>query len=914
MDFNVRQRRQLPDDGNNGFMSSSLSSSRQQKDSSSSSLLSSSLRSPSKRLSGLITWPVLFVFHLVLFLFISSRRSTFPLPKATSPNNQYNDAFEEETARKHLDALVSFGQRTVGSYANEKLAKDYILNELYQIQKNVVSTAHTLQVDTQNVSGQFSMRLKSDFLSVYRNLKNLVAKLDPVSKFEDATENSVLVNCHYDSVVESPGAGDDASSCALMLEVLRALSQRRTPLRHSIIFLFNSAEENMLQASHGFITQHPWANTVKAFVNLDAAGAGGWEIVFQAGPQHPWLIQTYAQSVSYPFASILGQEIFQGGLVPSDTDYQIFHRYGQIPGLDIAYVSNGYVYHTKNDRPEYIEPGCFQRGGDNLKALLEGIASTPKLVNPGADRHGDMVFFDLVGIVMIAYPKRMATILNVVIIVFGLFGILKRRMGSGHARLGISNGTYLKRLFQAIFGLFFMWICLVLAILASAFLLVRAGCSMSWYNHSLNVFWIFVAPAVAASLGALMLLKKFVHKNIDPSALESLYYDANIIIWSAFLAFLTYCNIGSAFLLTLWLWCMFLVRDRLMAILNLRSQDKPAHFLVLHLGAICLPTIMTLYLSHLSLLFFLPIMGRVGSFVIPDIAVGAMVALPIIFITGFNANLIMVSSGKKQALLALTAIIMIGTGTVLFTDYGFPYNTDGSKPAYQRVILNQIRRRFHDHNGNLTKSDAGLWFVTLDYSGLKGIQKEMPDYLKKGIQPLKCEGPYCGWPYLYPFIWIIDFRTTAYVQIDADFRAPSVQVNLVSKRMSAIREVELTFEVTGPDHMVAFVSPHAGCPLVRWSLSDELPRLAKLPSDIDQDVYFVYYSHAEKPFTPWTFSLTFAVPQNWKIDQVVTDIAFAGHYLHGGLKASAELSAAEKRLPKWVTPVTWTSVYDSWIF
>ena len=51
-----------------------------------------------------------------------------------------------------------------------------------------------------------------------------------------------------------------------------------------------------------------------------------------SGPQHPWLIQTYAQSVNYPFASILGQEIFQGGLVPSDTDYQIFHRYGQVPG------------------------------------------------------------------------------------------------------------------------------------------------------------------------------------------------------------------------------------------------------------------------------------------------------------------------------------------------------------------------------------------------------------------------------------------------------------------------------------------------------------------------------------------------------------------------------------------------------
>lgn len=43
------------------------------------------------------------------------------------------------------------------------------------------------------------------------------------------------------------GASDDLVSCATMLEVLRIMALSETAFTHSVIFLFNGAEETGLQ-------------------------------------------------------------------------------------------------------------------------------------------------------------------------------------------------------------------------------------------------------------------------------------------------------------------------------------------------------------------------------------------------------------------------------------------------------------------------------------------------------------------------------------------------------------------------------------------------------------------------------------------------------------------------------------------
>jgi len=153
---------------------------------------------------------------------------------------------------------------------------------------------------------------------------------------------------------------------------------------------------------------------------------GGKEIVFQTGPEHPWLVRAYTDVAPYPCAQVIGQEIFQGGLIPSDTDFRIFRDYGQIPGIDIAYISNGFVYHTHFDTPSAITKGSVQRAGENVFAVVMEMANSPLLKDPGEYRHGAMVFFDFMGLFMVHYPARIGVIVNSVTFVLATIFILNK--------------------------------------------------------------------------------------------------------------------------------------------------------------------------------------------------------------------------------------------------------------------------------------------------------------------------------------------------------------------------------------------------------------------------------------------------------------------------------------------------------
>lgn len=264
------------------------------------------------------------------------------------------------------------GPRVTGTKENEELAVNFLKKRIVNIQAKA-NENQNVNMDHQVASGSFDLQFRPyGMASTYRKIQNIVVRL------EGESPNALMINCHFDSVPGSPGAGDDAANCAIELEILSILSSKETKIRHTIIFVFNGAEEVGLRASHGFITQHKWAKDIKIFINLEAGGSGGKETLFQTGPGNTWLLKHY-NAVSRPFAQAVGEEIFQAGIIPSDTDFRIFRDFGNLTGLDFAHASKGYRYHTKFDSIDYLTPGVLQRTGENMVSLVLSLANCEEL-------------------------------------------------------------------------------------------------------------------------------------------------------------------------------------------------------------------------------------------------------------------------------------------------------------------------------------------------------------------------------------------------------------------------------------------------------------------------------------------------------------------------------------------------------
>jgi hypothetical protein len=213
---------------------------------------------------------------------------------------------------------------------------------------------------------------------------------------------AVLLVAHTDSVAAGPGAGDDGSGVATLLETARALRAGEAPER-DVLFLFSDGEEDGLCGARAFVEQHPWRERVGVALNFEARGTGGPSMLFQTSGPNRWLVAAAAEALERPWTSSVADLVYRR--MPNDTDLSVFLEAG-IPGLNFAFIDGLARYHTPRDDLEHLDRRSLQHHGDAALALARAFARRDLDAPRAGGPPGDAVFFDVLATGIAAWPSR----------------------------------------------------------------------------------------------------------------------------------------------------------------------------------------------------------------------------------------------------------------------------------------------------------------------------------------------------------------------------------------------------------------------------------------------------------------------------------------------------------------------------
>ncbi len=296
---------------------------------------------------------------------------------------------------------------------------------------------------------------------------------------------AILVIAHYDTVPSTPGANDNSSAVAAILEAARVL-QSSPPLGNDVILLFTDGEEPAPRfGATAFAGDHPWFADVAFAVNLEAIGSSGPDVVLEIAGPDAAVIDAFASLPSRAAFSFFTTtaELIGGG----STDFDVI-READVPGLNLAWIRGSSIYHTQRDDLDHLNTAGM---ADHISTVLGvvrhfGDAELPLPVDDGA-----VVFFSVPGGLLVRHAATWVPIgaaAIVVLLVLGLSMTIRHRPFSWRSML---RGTGL-----AVVG------CVVAAIVG-----VVVWMAVSAVRSTLGVaegyVWLLVLVGVAGALWAI---------------------------------------------------------------------------------------------------------------------------------------------------------------------------------------------------------------------------------------------------------------------------------------------------------------------------------------------------------------------------------------------------------------------------
>ncbi|KAH9951135.1 hypothetical protein B0H21DRAFT_719728 [Amylocystis lapponica] len=547
-------------------------------------------------------------------------------------------------------------------------------------------------------SHRFDMMNKRLY-KTYVNLTNIILRVSDGTS--EGKKHAVLVNAHLDSTLPSPGAADDALSVGIMLECIRVLAHTPTwEPAHAIIFLFNNAEESLQDGSHLFSTQHPIANTVRAAVNLEAAGTTGKELLFQATSEE--MIRAYSR-VPRPFGTIIANEVFSSGILLSDTDFRQFEQYLNVTGLDIAVVGNSYLYHMRKDLVENIQPGVAQHMGENVLALLLHLSSSESplpTLTAGYTRPAT-VFFQWMNNFFI-YSFRTASAIYLAVLCFSLALVRLLYVDPAPA---LKNGPgIIGEHFKGAVALTSGFVGSLVGANIVAVIMNRVlGKGMSWFSHELSCIALYGPAALAGSLASQLLVGR---------VREQTTFSSLLILQVSVAALLQLVGIGSGVLFFL------SALGMLVSLVFNGLTTKPGDDVSLlgyALGQFP-PLSLGTQIFCITLDVFVPLTGRIGEKAPADHIIATIVG----FTTSFSLPLLVPfihRFGRTALLRAVGLLVTITVVSMAVFSMKSPFDSMHQKRLFVIHMENITTQEQHLH---VAGADGAPGFTALAH----GIAKE----------------------------------------------------------------------------------------------------------------------------------------------------------------------------------------------
>lgn len=319
--------------------------------------------------------------------------------KIESPTSKY---FSGENAFKHLENIATEPRRMYQPYYNK--ARQYIINELEKLE---------IEPEFQQTT---SLEHKTPVF--YSSVDNILARIEGTSDNEDI----LLLVAHFDSEpFVSPGAGDDAGSCAALLELARVLKSS-VRLKNDIVLLFSIPEEPGCQGATAFITQHPLAKKVKLVFNFEGIGTGKF-FLHTTNSNNDWLMKEYAKgcqsSMAYSYVTAFDPYPAKDGTVFKRAGYSVLEL--------TTFYPYPKLWHSLHDNLSVITLSSLQENGNKMLDLIRHFGN----ININVQNQSKLVFYEVLNTRLIYFPRNIVVPLTLIITLITLYIIiiyLRRRI------------------------------------------------------------------------------------------------------------------------------------------------------------------------------------------------------------------------------------------------------------------------------------------------------------------------------------------------------------------------------------------------------------------------------------------------------------------------------------------------------